>query len=62
MNEEATLTAMHRYGGNFVQQLAGCYRAADCVHKYRLRLAFEDLFAKYEKMAADVERSLGDAK
>jgi hypothetical protein len=62
MNEEATLTAMHRFGGNFVQLLATLYRAADCSNKERLSVAFADLFDKYRKMAADVDRSLGDAK
>jgi hypothetical protein len=59
---ESTLTAMHRFGGNFAQLLATLYRAADCSNKERLRVAFADLFDKYREMAADVERSLGDAK
>jgi hypothetical protein len=62
MMNEPTLTAMHRFGGNFVQLLATLYRAADCSNKERLRVAFADLFEKYGKMAADAERSLGDAK
>ena len=56
MNTEATLTAMHRYGGNFVQHLASCYRAADATNRERLVRAFDDLFAKYDKMAAMLER------
>ncbi len=59
MNEESTLTAMSRYGGHFVQLLATLYRAADCSNKERLRVAFADLFEKYQAMAAEMKREKG---
>jgi hypothetical protein len=58
---EPTLTAMHRHGGNFVQLLATLYRAADCSNKERLRLAFADLFEKYQEIAAMTGREEGGA-
>ena len=59
---EATIEAMFRYGGNFVQLLAALYRAGDSANRARLSVAFADIFEKYGQMAADVERSLGGEK
>lgn len=48
---DATLDAMHQYGGSFVQQLATLYRCADPQNQERLRDAFADYFRHYDDLA-----------
>jgi hypothetical protein len=49
--DEATLDAMERYGGSFVQQLATAYRVADPENQAKLRDAFALVFAQYAGLA-----------
>jgi hypothetical protein len=46
------LEAMHRFGGNFVRQLALLYSAADETNQRKLEEAFRDYFKQYDEMAA----------
>lgn len=43
------LHLMEALGGSFVKSLAACYYAADSTNKIRLRVAFADIFVKYER-------------
>ena len=50
---DGPLHMMEVLGGSFVKSLANCYYAADPANKRRLRIAFEEYFAKYERMFMD---------
>lgn len=48
---DATIEAMMKYGGGFVQGLGALYRRADAENQRRLASAFPDYFAKYRALA-----------
>jgi hypothetical protein len=49
--DDATLDAMTRHGGQFVQQLAQLFRVADPVNRARILHTFEDYFVRYQNIA-----------
>jgi hypothetical protein len=51
------LEAMEKYGGNFIQQLARLYRAADMENKRKLTSTFENYFQKYDEVATQVHKN-----
>lgn len=51
MISERTLTAMQRFGGTFVKQLAALYMVADADNRATLVEAFHSIFIRYEHMA-----------
>jgi len=51
-----TVEAMTKYGGSFVQALAGAYRAADDVNRAILRRAFAHTFAEYAELAGVAQK------
>jgi len=53
--DEATLDAMQRYGGSFVQQLARLYLVADPDNREKLQQTFWATFVKYAQMAHAAE-------
>jgi hypothetical protein len=46
-----TVEAMTKYGGSFVQALAGAYRVADERNREKLRATFAEEFAQYAALA-----------
>jgi hypothetical protein len=54
--DDATLEAMERYGGSFVQALAALYRRGDPDNQATLRHAFAVTFAQYAGMAELAKR------
>jgi len=51
------ILAMEKYGGNFVQHLAACFRAADPMNFNTLRTAFPEYVERYSKMAKEQKMS-----
>jgi len=51
-----TLQAMNKFGGGFVKCLAGLMLVADDGNQERLEDAFPEIFARYKKMAMDLEQ------
>ncbi len=49
----ATVEAMEKYGGSFVQALAALIRCADNINFKKLKKAFPEYWKQYEDMAAE---------
>ena len=49
-----TITAMQKYGGNFIKTLAGAYIAAGDDNRKIIRDAFSEYWKKYAEMGAKV--------
>jgi len=55
MTDQKILNTMEKCGGSFASSLAVCFMNADSTNFIRLRLAFNDLWEKYDKMAEMIE-------
>lgn len=51
------LSTMETYGGSFVKGLAHLYYKSDSVNRAIIKIAFNNYFDKYEKMAEEVSRN-----
>ena len=54
-NEYKILETMRQFGGSFVSGLSELYQIADVNNREKLKIAFGDIFDKYEKMAKRIK-------
>lgn len=51
IEEEEVITAMTRFGGGFVQQLAVLYRQADAMNREKIKTTWPEYWKHYKEMA-----------